>query len=155
MTKLDFRLLFWLAELITSCIIFHEQNCVCCYGEQKPPLCAQGQWCAVGGRLRVPPGWGCYGAWGDTDEVFGLCFSFSSVWRQTWQNFPIYHIFKRQLFHFCFPQVSWSKTTLGSATPGMDASWSTMLSAWMVLLFAGSHGIHGVLNALWAQRELW
>lgn len=43
MTKLDFGLLFWLAELIISCIVFQEQSCVCCYWEKKPPSCAQGQ----------------------------------------------------------------------------------------------------------------
>lgn len=76
----------------------------------------------------------------------------SSVWRQTWQSCPIYHIFKRALFYFCFPQVSWSKTAFGSAIPGMDVCWSTMLSIWMLLLVAGSHGLHGVLNAFWAHR---
>lgn len=42
MTKLDFRLLFWLSELITSFIIFQDRGCVCSSGEMKPPSCSLG-----------------------------------------------------------------------------------------------------------------
>lgn len=135
---------FLTAEL---CLLHGENNL-------PPPFLCQGLWGVRGGDRQYFQHWAV-----PMHEVLLMHYLdsvlisvLSPVWRQTWQNRPIYHIFKRALFYFCFPRVSWSKTAFGSAIPGMDVCWSTMLSIWMLLLVAGSHGLHGVLNAFWAHH---